>query len=100
MSTATKPTAPSSPQPQLDALIEQWPQGARSVSLKINERLQFEIKDDGSFQILLDLLERLETIAAIQQGLDDVEAGRSMTIDEFKRHVRDKHSRIELHLPR
>jgi uncharacterized protein (DUF433 family) len=31
-------------------------------------------------------LERIENVAAIQKGLDDFEAGRSMTLDEFKQH--------------
>jgi hypothetical protein len=91
MNTVTKPTPASSSRLPLEVLVEDWRQGKRPVSLKINDRLQFEIKDDASFQILLDLLERLENVAAIQKGLDDFEAGRSMTLDEFKQRQCDQH---------
>jgi hypothetical protein len=91
MSAATKPTATPSGHPYLDALIDDWRQGKRPISLKIADRIQVEIKDEASFRILLDLLDRLENVAAIQKGLDDFAEGRMMTLDEFKQKVRSNH---------
>jgi hypothetical protein len=69
------------------ALIADWQQGKRTFCLKIDDRFHLEIKDETSFQILLDLLARLENIAAIQKGLNDIEAGRTISLDEYKRKV-------------
>ena len=77
--------------PNARNLLDQWRRDQQAIVLKINDRLQFEIKDDGSFQRLLELLERLDNIAAIQEGLDDVVQGRTLSLEEFKQQIRDKH---------
>lgn len=72
-------------------LREKWQQDQRPVLLNINGRLKFEITDETSFKMLLLLVERLENIAAIQEGLDDVAAGRTMSVEQFEQTVRAKH---------
>src|SRR5262245_40648047 len=62
----------------LDALTDQW-RGKRPVSITVNEKHQFAIDDERSFVMLLQLIERLENLEAIQNGLDDFEAGRTMS---------------------
>jgi hypothetical protein len=74
-----------------DALSEDWRQGKRPVVIAIGDRYRYQIDDDASFQLLLGLLERLENIAAIQKGLDDFAAGRSLGLDEFKQKVGNVH---------
>ena len=74
----------------LGPLLDQWRQ-RQSVLLKINADLDYQITDEVSFQMLLDLLERLDNIAAIQKGLDDVAAGRTVSMDQFKQQVHEKH---------
>ncbi len=74
-----------------DKLREKWQQNQRRVLLNINGRLKFEITDETSFNMLLLLVERLENIAAIQEGLDDVAAGRTMSVELFEQKVRAKH---------
>lgn len=49
------------------------------------------VQDAQSYQKLLDTLERLETIAGIKQGLDDVEAGRTKSLSEFEQEMRQKY---------
>ena len=87
MSAKTKSKTRGSADRAVDSIIKNWRQGKRPLSLAIDD-FRFEINDDASFQILLDLLERLENIAAIQKGLDDFEAGRSLSLDELKQKVR------------
>ena len=36
---------------------------------------------------MAEILERIEILAAIQEGEEDIEAGRFVTIDELKRQV-------------
>ena len=90
MSAVIHPSSELAPRPSLGPLLEQWRQ-RQFVVLKINADLEYQITDEGSFQKLLDLLERLDNIAAIQKGLDDVAAGRTMSMDQFKQQVHGKH---------
>jgi hypothetical protein len=91
MSTATKSNDASSSNRSVDALSEDWLQGKRPLVLAVGDRHRFQIDDEASFQLLLGLLERLENIAAIQKGLDDFAAGRSLSLDEFKQKVGNAH---------
>ena len=91
MSTATKSNGASASNRSVDALSEDWRQGKRPLVLAVDDRHRFQIADEASFQLLLGLLERLENIAAIQKGLDDFAAGRSLSLDEFKQKVGDAH---------
>jgi hypothetical protein len=50
--------------------------GGKSVVLSIDGQYTFEVGDDVSRAKLLELVDRLEAIAGIQRGLDDLEAGR------------------------
>lgn len=48
----------------------------RPVILTVNGKAELVVQDAGSYQKLLDRLERLETVAAIRKGLQDAEEGR------------------------
>ncbi|QDT63350.1 hypothetical protein [Calycomorphotria hydatis] len=47
--------------------------------------------DDLVAQAIAEKLERESTVAGIQRGLDDVEAGRVQTWEEVNREIREKH---------
>lgn len=64
--------------------IEQMKQTGEPVVLTVNGKAELVVQDAESYQKLLDALERLEAIAGIKQGLEDVEAGRTVSMKEFK----------------
>ena len=64
--------------------IEQMKQTGEPVVLTVNGKAELVVQDAESYQKLLDALERLEAIAGIKQGLEDVEAGRTVSMEEFK----------------
>ena len=64
--------------------IEQMKQTGEPVVLTVNGKAELVVQDAESYQKLLDALERLEAIAGIKQGLQDVEAGRTVSMEEFK----------------
>ena len=64
--------------------IEQMKQTGEPVVLTVNGKAELVVQDAESYQKLLDALERLEAIAGIKQGLQDVEAGRTVSMKEFK----------------
>ncbi len=63
--------------------IEQMKHTGKPVVLTVNGKAELVVQDAQSYQKLLDTLERLEAIAGIKQGLEDVEAGRTTSLSEF-----------------
>jgi PHD/YefM family antitoxin component YafN of YafNO toxin-antitoxin module len=71
--------------------IEQMKQTGKPVVLKVNGKAELVVQDAESYQKLMDTLERLEVIAGIKQGLEDVEAGRTNSLSEFDLEMRQKY---------
>ncbi len=71
--------------------IEQMKQTGKPVVLTVNGKAELVVQDAESYQKLMDELERLEAIAGIKQGLEDVEAGRSTSLSEFDLEMRQKY---------
>ncbi|NJN08338.1 MAG: type II toxin-antitoxin system Phd/YefM family antitoxin [Richelia sp. RM1_1_1] len=73
------------------SFIEQMKQTGEPVVLTVNGKAEIVVQDAQSYQKLLDALERLEAIAGIKQGLEDVEAGRTVSMEEFEQEMRQKY---------
>jgi prevent-host-death family protein len=58
--------------------------------LTVNGRAELVVQDAESYQRMLELLDRAETIEAVREGLESVRAGRTMSLDEFDREMRKK----------
>jgi prevent-host-death family protein len=71
--------------------IEQMKQTGKPVVLTVNGKAELVVQDAESYQKLLDALERLEAIAGIKQGLEDVEALRTSSLTEFEQEMRQKY---------
>lgn len=71
--------------------IEQMKLTGEPVVLTVNGKAELVVQDAESYQKLLDALERLEAIAGIKQGLEDVEAGRTVSMEEFEREIQQKY---------
>jgi prevent-host-death family protein len=52
------------------------------IVLTINGKAELVVQDAASYQELQDRIERLETIAAVKDGLEDVAAGRTRPMRE------------------
>jgi hypothetical protein len=53
------------------------------VSFTINGRAEFVVEDANSYQKLLELVERLETIRAVREGLASADRGEGRPAEEF-----------------
>jgi len=49
------------------------------------------VQDAKSYQKLLELVDRFETIEAIREGMKDVDEGRMRSLEDFKREIRKKY---------
>ena len=59
--------------------------------LTVNDRAELVVQDAESYQLMLDRLERAETIAAIRRGRKDAEEGRMMPFEEAVSKLRQRH---------
>lgn len=71
--------------------LQQLKETGKPVVLTINGKAELVVQDAASYQKLLDLAEEARVVEAIRQGLEDREAGRTMSLDEFKDHARQRH---------
>lgn len=59
--------------------------------LTVNGRAEVVVQDAEGYQALLDRLERAETVAAIRQGMEQVERGEGIPLKQAERHLRKRH---------
>ena len=61
------------------------------VVLTINGKAELVVQDAASYQKLIDLAEEARVVEGIRRGLEDLKAGRAISLDDFKEHVRKTH---------
>ncbi|MUG96995.1 type II toxin-antitoxin system Phd/YefM family antitoxin [Scytonema sp. UIC 10036] len=71
--------------------LEQMKETKEPVVLTINGKAELVVQDAQAYQSLLDRIEYLETVKAISQGLQDVEEGKTVALEEFEARMRQKH---------
>ncbi len=69
-------------------LLDRLKKTGNPLVLTINGRAEVVVQDAEAYQVLLD---RVETIEALQQGLADVKAGRTKPAREVFGRLRRKH---------
>ncbi len=62
--------------------LRQLKETGHPLVLTINGKAEIVVQDAKSYQRLLDLAERLETIAAVKEGLASVERGGGRPMDQ------------------
>jgi PHD/YefM family antitoxin component YafN of YafNO toxin-antitoxin module len=77
--------------PNVMEFIRELRKAGQPVVLTINGKAELVVEDVGSLQKLLELVDRLETIESIREGMKDIEEGRMLNLEEFKDQVRKKH---------
>lgn len=70
--------------------IEQLEKTGEPVVLTINGRAKLIVQDAQSYQRMLELLDRAETIEAIREGLESVKQGKTMSLEQFDSGMRKK----------
>lgn len=75
--------------------IERLKQTGKPQVLTINGKAEVIVQDAGSYQELLETIDRLEAIAGIRRGLEEVAQGKTTPAGEvFKRmHTKQKTTR-------
>jgi prevent-host-death family protein len=63
--------------------------------LTVNGKAEIVVQDAESYQRMLEVLDRAETIEALREGLESVRRGKTMSLDQF-----DKEMRKRIHAPK
>ena len=71
--------------------LRQLKESGDPLVLTINGKAELIVQDAASYQKLLDLAEESKVVEGIRQGLEDMKAGRTMSLEDFKLHARKKH---------
>jgi prevent-host-death family protein len=71
--------------------INQLKQTGEPVVLTINGKAELVVQDAAAYQKLRQIAEEARVLEGIRQGIEDMKAGRTISLDEFKEHVRTKH---------
>jgi hypothetical protein len=61
------------------------------VILTINGEAELVVADATSYQLLLELVDRLETIEAIREGIASVDRGEGLPVEEVFEEIQRKH---------
>ena len=71
--------------------IEQLKRTGEPVVLTINGKAELVVQDAAAYQKLRQVAEDARVLEGIRQGIEDRNAGRTVSLDEFKEHARTKH---------
>ena len=71
--------------------LQQLRETGRPVVLTINGKAELVVQEAQSYQRLLDLIERLETIEGVKRGLQDVNAGNTKPLAQLDSEMREKY---------
>lgn len=78
-------------QEQTPNFLQQLKDTGQPLVLTVDDETGVVVQDAAAYQKLLNLVEEARAVEAIRQGLADRDAGRTISLDEFKVHVQKKH---------
>jgi prevent-host-death family protein len=58
--------------------------------LTVNGKAEIVVQDAESYQRMIEVLDRAETIEAVREGLESVKQGKTMSLDQFDKEMRKR----------
>jgi len=68
--------------------MQQLKETGQPIVLTVNGKAELVVQDAESYQKLIELVDRLETIAAVKVGLDEMKAGKGQPVEEAFKDIR------------
>lgn len=75
-------------------ILRQLKHTGQPVVLTMNGRAEVVVQDAESYQQMVEIIERVRDIDAIRNGLEDVAAGNTMSLDSFIGSMKRKHKAL------
>jgi hypothetical protein len=73
------------------AYVEELLDNNEPIVLKINEKMEISVQGDDCRRLLLELIDRCETIEQVQQALDSMKRGEGIPFEEFVAEKKNKY---------
>jgi prevent-host-death family protein len=70
--------------------VKKIKESGNPLVLTVNGKAEIVVQDAESYQRMLEMLDRAETIEAVREGLESVGQGKTMSLEEFDREMRKK----------
>jgi PHD/YefM family antitoxin component YafN of YafNO toxin-antitoxin module len=71
--------------------VEQLKETGEPVVLTINGKAELVVQDATAYQKLLQIVDEARVLEGVRQGIQDMNAGRTVSLDEFNANARTKH---------
>jgi prevent-host-death family protein len=71
--------------------LRQMKETGHPVVLTINGKAELVVQDAAAYQRLRQIAEEARVLEGIRQGIEDMNAGRTISLDQFKEHARTEH---------
>lgn len=82
--------SPPPSSPTVRRLLE-WKKAGEPIALSINGRVELEVKDEGSFRLLLELADRLDLDQILRERIADFDRGdEGVSLEQAKEEARRK----------
>jgi prevent-host-death family protein len=70
--------------------VKKIKQSGNPLVLTVNGKAEIVVQDAESYQRMMEVLDRAETIEAVREGLESVKQGRTMSLDQFDKEMRKR----------
>jgi prevent-host-death family protein len=77
-------------QRNLKDYVDKLKEQDKPLVLTVNGRAELVVQSAASYQVLLDRLERAETLAAIREGMAQFDRGEGIPLKQAQRRLRKK----------
>ena len=71
--------------------VSQMQESEKPIVLTVNGQAQLVVQDAKAYQKLLDRLEYIETVAALKEGIAEVDTGKAIPAREALQALKEKH---------
>jgi predicted transcriptional regulator len=71
--------------------VDRMEREGRPITLRVDDRPPLMIKDERTYQMLWELIDRIETLEAVRGGLQQMERGEGRPAEEVFEDVRKKY---------
>src|SRR5262245_61555753 len=72
--------------------MEQLEETGRPLILTVNGQAKIVVQDAAAYQRMLELIDRLEAIEGVRQGLESMKASQGVPFEQFKREMEKKYN--------
>lgn len=70
--------------------VKKIKESGHPLVLTVNGKAEIVVQDAESYQRMLEVLDRAETIEALREGLESVRRGKTMSLDQFDKEMRKR----------